>query len=168
MFAESAESQIEPQAALTPRSITPTQSTQDTEPQDVENQSILNVSIADSIGLDSTPKDGSGIVVRERDIDQDSVIGPDPAPLRSTFQERRRRAAKLAQFFGVGYHDISASAPISELGAPPTRPQCPVPAVQVDIRMKSRRFWGGGGDEYWTCNDADMVEVIDKLRDLRA
>uniref|UniRef100_A0A0W0G2R6 Uncharacterized protein n=1 Tax=Moniliophthora roreri TaxID=221103 RepID=A0A0W0G2R6_MONRR len=141
------------------------ESTQDTGPQDVEIQSISNVSVTDSIGLDSIVKDGSGIVVKERDIDQDSVIGPDPAQLRSTFQERRRRAAKLAQFFGVGYHDISASLPISELRAPPTRPHHP---VQVDIRTKSRRFWGGGGDEYWTCNDADMVEVIDKLRDLRA
>ncbi|KAL0072126.1 hypothetical protein AAF712_001049 [Marasmius tenuissimus] len=110
--------------------------------------------------------------------DRDSVINISPddpdqqsraQAARTAFQERRRRAAKLAQFFGVGYHDLSGSLPISDLASHTSyRPSSQSsPAVQVDIAMKGRRFWGGG-DERWTYKDADMVDVIDRLRDLRA
>ncbi|KAK1223815.1 hypothetical protein PQX77_013339 [Marasmius sp. AFHP31] len=116
---------------------------------------------------------GSPNAVTESD-DRDSVISPDdPDQLsraaRTAFQERRRRAAKLAQFFGVGYHDLSGSLPISDLVSHTSyRPSSQSsPAVQVDIAMKGRRFWGSG-DERWTYKDADMVDVIDRLRDLRA
>ncbi|KAK7058816.1 hypothetical protein VNI00_001440 [Paramarasmius palmivorus] len=163
----------EKQGPLTPTSELPTriQQSRDCGSQDIEEvRSISSISIAESVGFDdSASKYSSGAVVKERDIDQDSILDLDSLKLRSSFQERRRRAAKLTQFFGVGYHDLSASLPASDYEAPtPTRPsQRPTAGVQVDIRMKSKRFWGSG-DEYWTCNDADMVEVIDKLRDLKA
>ncbi|KAG7099376.1 hypothetical protein E1B28_001232 [Marasmius oreades] len=87
----------------------------------------------------------------------------------TAFQERRRRAAKLAQFFGVGYHDLSSSLPTSDLVSHPSYrpPPQTMPTVQVDIAMKSRRFWGNG-DDRWTYKDANMLDVIDKLRDLKA
>ncbi|KAF5374759.1 hypothetical protein D9758_000124 [Tetrapyrgos nigripes] len=93
----------------------------------------------------------------------DSVLEPTGT---STFQDRRRRAAKLTQFFGVGYQDISSSlpqfardndfSPGSDLSGA---------GVRVDVKMSSRRFWGDG---HGTVRDADMVDVIDKLRGLKA
>ncbi|KAL0580316.1 hypothetical protein V5O48_001733 [Marasmius crinis-equi] len=140
-------------------------------------QSVGNMfTVAGAMGDDFDPP---GAVTKEEheaepEPDRDDpVVSPESAELPShvanAFQERRRRAAKLAQFFGVGYHDISSSLPISDLVSHSSYRPSPQsnPAVQVDITMKSRRFWGSG-DERWTHKDADMVDVIDKLRDLRA
>jgi len=80
------------------------------------------------------------------------------------FQERRRRAAKLTQFFGVGYQDISASLPYVAYDIPRSS-NLPGPGVRVDVKMSGRRFWGDG---HGTLRDADIVDVIDKLRDLKA
>ncbi|KAJ3776937.1 hypothetical protein FB446DRAFT_233708 [Lentinula raphanica] len=46
------------------------------------------------------------------------TFNPPPPPdsdsnVDESFRERRRRAAKLAQFFGVEYHDLSASMPVT-------------------------------------------------------
>ncbi|KAF9270380.1 hypothetical protein L218DRAFT_993001 [Marasmius fiardii PR-910] len=114
---------------------------------------------------------GNNTVLENNELDSGSL--PSQSRFGTGFQERRRRAAKLAQFFGVGYHDLSSSLTNSDLVSHSSSsssyresPQT-IPTVQVDIAMKSRRFWGSG-DERWTCKDADMLDVIDKLRDLKA
>ncbi|KAK0246078.1 hypothetical protein EDD85DRAFT_783791 [Armillaria nabsnona] len=82
----------------------------------------------------------------------------------SAFRERRRRAAKLSRFFGVAYQDMSSSSvpttasPIEER---PTHDH-----VQVDVQVTGRRFWGFDGG--YTTREADMADVIDKLRCLKA
>ncbi|KAG6901899.1 hypothetical protein C0995_006737 [Termitomyces sp. Mi166 len=89
--------------------------------------------------------------------------------LLPSFSQRRRRAAKLAHFFGVNYQDISQS--IAQL-FPPT-PQQTSPgtsgdinsAVEVDVKIVGRRFWGLSDGEIKT---ADVADVIGKLRGLRA
>ncbi|THU91773.1 hypothetical protein K435DRAFT_968020 [Dendrothele bispora CBS 962.96] len=83
----------------------------------------------------------------------------------NTFRERRRRAAKLTQFFGVGYQDISASLPRTTRDIPQRSSPGPGPGVRVDIKTSGRRFWGDG---HGTVRDADIADVIDKLRDLKA
>ncbi|KAJ3990556.1 hypothetical protein F5890DRAFT_1548736 [Lentinula detonsa] len=93
--------------------------------------------------------------------------------LDENFRERRRRAAKLAQFFGVEYHDISASMPITGHALEPVQSIAPSekwehvlvePSVQVGIRTNTRRFWGGRGN----LKEAEVGDVIPKLRELRA
>jgi hypothetical protein len=99
---------------------------------------------------------------------QDSALHSS-LPLSSTFSERRRRAAKLSRFFGVNYQDISTS--LNTLQATP-QPTCQIdtydlPSVEVDVKVVGRRFWGftDGRSQMKT---AEMVDVIDKLRDLKA
>ncbi|KAJ7655124.1 hypothetical protein DFH06DRAFT_1329479 [Mycena polygramma] len=77
-------------------------------------------------------------------------------PSSTTFQERRRRAAKLSRFFGVGYQDISEVAPVPE----------PEASVEVGVKI-------GGGRRFWSFSDRprdvdDMQEAIQKLRGLKA
>ncbi|KAJ7169572.1 hypothetical protein C8R46DRAFT_1217256 [Mycena filopes] len=84
---------------------------------------------------------------------------PDPmsAPATTTtFRERRRRAAKLSRFFGVGFQDIS----LGEV-APPV----PTATAEVDVKVSAgRRFWGFNERS----KDGDMQEAIQKLRGLKA
>ncbi|KAJ4486329.1 hypothetical protein J3R30DRAFT_3251929, partial [Lentinula aciculospora] len=87
------------------------------------------------------------------------------------FRERRRRAAKLAQFFGVEYHDIDASIPVTgHVLEPPhdITPSGKWEPVRVEpsvgIRTNTRRFWGGRGN----LKEAQVGDVIPKLRELRA
>ncbi|KAG6842526.1 hypothetical protein C0991_000052 [Blastosporella zonata] len=90
----------------------------------------------------------------------------------SSFSERRRRAAKLTQFFGVSYQDISQS--IAGKMLPPLSNQKsfaanvtinpPVP-VEVNVKIAGRRFWGLLDREM---KNADVIDVIDELRELRA
>ncbi|KAG7450350.1 uncharacterized protein BT62DRAFT_927662 [Guyanagaster necrorhizus] len=80
----------------------------------------------------------------------------------SAFRERRRRAAKLSRFFGVAYQDMSSSVPTT---APPIEERS-TPDVQVDVQITGRRFWGFDGGH--TTREADMADVIDKLRYLKA
>lgn len=86
---------------------------------------------------------------------------PSPTePLSSatiTFQERRRRAAKLSRFFGVGYQDISSS--LRDVVPPP-------PTAHVDVKMAGRRFWSF--DSRPDMQNVDMADAIDKLRGLKA
>ncbi|KAJ3813645.1 hypothetical protein F5876DRAFT_5396, partial [Lentinula aff. lateritia] len=87
------------------------------------------------------------------------------------FRERRRRAAKLTQFFGVEYQDITASMPGRAVEPmhhiSPSEKWEPVrvePSVQVGVRTNTRRFWGGRGN----LKEAEVGDVIPKLRELRA
>ncbi|KAK0198689.1 hypothetical protein F5146DRAFT_1131652 [Armillaria mellea] len=88
----------------------------------------------------------------------------DDSTFTSAFRERRRRAAKLSRFFGVACQDVSSSvvptiaSPIEER---PTHDH-----VQVDVQVTGRRFWGFDGG--YTTREADMADVIDKLRCLKA
>ncbi|KAJ7462696.1 hypothetical protein B0H11DRAFT_2241217 [Mycena galericulata] len=84
----------------------------------------------------------------------DAPEASDSAPTDS-FQDRRRRAAKLSRFFGVGFRDI--------LQSPETVP-LPDARVQVDVKVTGRRFWGFNDRSK---ND-DMEEAIQKLRGLKA
>lgn len=85
-----------------------------------------------------------------------------------TFQERRRRAAKLSRFFGVGFQDLTPS-----LVTAPEVPGLPEsthhhPTVAVDVKMSGPgRFWGFA-DGRRNLKEADMVDVIDKLRGMKA
>ncbi|KAK0465411.1 uncharacterized protein EV420DRAFT_1760093 [Desarmillaria tabescens] len=89
----------------------------------------------------------------------------DDCTFTSAFRERRRRAAKLSRFFGVAYQDMSSSIPTT---APPIEEQVerPTPDVQVDVQVTGRRFWGFDGG--YTTREADIADVIDKLRCLKA
>ncbi|KAJ3883049.1 hypothetical protein F5051DRAFT_424487 [Lentinula edodes] len=89
------------------------------------------------------------------------------------FRERRRRAAKLTQFFGVEYQDITASMPATGHALEPIHDIAPSekwepvrvePSVQVGVRTNTRRFWGGRGN----LKEAEVGDVIPKLRELRA
>lgn len=84
-----------------------------------------------------------------------------------TFNERRRRAAKLSRFFGVNYQDISRSIVTQETSPPPIKPHEGFPAVEVDVKVAGRRFWSftDGRDHL---KNAEVVDVIDKLRGLKA
>jgi hypothetical protein len=84
-----------------------------------------------------------------------------------SFQERRRRAAKLAQFFGVGCHDISPSLAV------PSRTVAERPAsfyakddgmIQVNIKVSGRRrIWGRSN-----LRDVNIVDARDRLRTLKS
>lgn len=80
---------------------------------------------------------------------------PEDSAPTNDFHDRRRRAAKLSRFFGVGLQDISLS--------PETAP-LPDAQVQVDVKVSSRRFWSFGDRS----KDGDMQEAIQKLRGLKA
>lgn len=92
-------------------------------------------------------------------------------PPLSTFSERRRRAAKLSHFFGVSYQDISTS--LKNIEPPPPPPPVAkvekynLPSVEVDVQVAGRRFWGFT-DNRGQMKAAEMADVIDKLRDLKA
>ncbi|KAJ7225790.1 hypothetical protein GGX14DRAFT_318659, partial [Mycena pura] len=73
----------------------------------------------------------------------------------NNFQDRRRRAAKLSRFFGVGFQDILM---------PEKEPTLPGAKVEVDVKVSGRRFWGFGDRP----KDSDMHEAIQKLRGLKA
>ncbi|KAG6845992.1 hypothetical protein H0H87_011040 [Tephrocybe sp. NHM501043] len=89
----------------------------------------------------------------------------------STFSERRRRAAKLTQFFGVNYQDISQSIveklllPLPNTRSSDTNDMTNTPVLEVDIKVAGRRFWGLRDGEM---KSADVADVIGKLRGLRA
>lgn len=97
------------------------------------------------------------------------------------FRLRRRRAAKLTHFFGVGYHDLSTSVPIAVV--PPPSPALPPPprnelsglqlnrpttSVEVDVRMSGRNGFWGIVDGRRNVKDPDMNHVISKLREMKA
>jgi hypothetical protein len=100
-----------------------------------------------------------------------------------SFKARRRRAAKLANFFGVGYHDLSESMGLTvatpmrfpgELAESRTNPPVtfalPSSSVEVDIKMSGRgsgRFWSMA-DGRRNMEDANMDDVIGRLRELKA
>lgn len=74
------------------------------------------------------------------------------------FRERRLRAAKLAHFFGVNYQNISNS--IAHKSSQSTV------AVNIQVTAPSR-FWGWF-DGRREAKDAEINDVIPRLRDLRA
>ncbi|KAL1741478.1 hypothetical protein HDZ31DRAFT_45349 [Schizophyllum fasciatum] len=97
------------------------------------------------------------------------------------FQERRRRAAKLSRFFGVGYQDITPtlvsipsptpSSPSSPSAAVPPLVNQPEthpahPAGNVDVRVTGRhRFWNFTSHETKS-KSTNVHDVLDKLRKL--
>ncbi|KAJ6627239.1 hypothetical protein B0H10DRAFT_428106 [Mycena sp. CBHHK59/15] len=90
--------------------------------------------------------------------DAESSVSPDST--KANFQDRRRRAAKLSRFFGVGFQEISPDTIAPAL--PPTQ-------VGVDIKVSGRRFWGFHDRSKDTdMQDTDMQEAIQRLRGLRA
>ncbi|KAG5644740.1 hypothetical protein DXG03_007869 [Asterophora parasitica] len=105
----------------------------------------------------------------------DSSNLPSPNSPTSTasamFRERRRRAAKLTQFFGVNYQDMPQSINESSFVVPSTPKHAvqivdlDAPVVEVDVKVAGRRFWGLADGEM---KNADVVDVLDKLRGLKA
>lgn len=99
----------------------------------------------------------------------------------AAFSARRRRAAKLAHFFGVGYHDLSQSVlptttsspssanELSDLDARFPASRTPPTSVQVDVKMSSpTRFWGFMDGRHNVAQDVNMDEVIGRLREMKA
>ncbi|KAL1690358.1 hypothetical protein GGG16DRAFT_114106 [Schizophyllum commune] len=98
-----------------------------------------------------------------------------------TFQERRRRAAKLSRFFGVGYQDLTptlismpsptSSSPSSPISAAPPLVNQPEthpahPTANVDVRVTGRaRFWNFSNHETKS-KSTNVHDVLDKLRKL--
>jgi hypothetical protein len=82
----------------------------------------------------------------------------------TTFGKRRRRAAKLARFFGVGYQDISSSMN-AELfsSAEPSATR-----VQVNVKVNGRSRFLGFSHGQAHLKDGDMIDVEGKLRALKA
>ncbi|KAF5377558.1 hypothetical protein D9615_005261 [Tricholomella constricta] len=118
---------------------------------------------------ESSSRRPSDIVVTESA--EISIPSPPLSPTSTTsatFRERRRRAAKLTQFFGVNYQDISKS--ITQTFVVPSTPKEAItsidaPVVEVDVKVAGRRFWGLADGEL---KNAEVADVIDKLRGLKA
>ncbi|KAG5654753.1 hypothetical protein H0H81_003761 [Sphagnurus paluster] len=102
-----------------------------------------------------------------------SIPSPRLSPLSSTmsanFRERRRRAAKLTQFFGVNYQDISESASQTFVASTPTQllpTNTDSPILEVGVKVAAgRRFWGLSDGQM---KNAEVADVLDKLRGLKA
>ncbi|KAJ6519520.1 hypothetical protein C8R45DRAFT_951794 [Mycena sanguinolenta] len=77
----------------------------------------------------------------------------------ATFRDRRRRAAKLSRFFGVGFQDIGLSPELL------TTPRSPGASVEVDVKV-GRRFFGVFSEH--RKEGDEMHEAIQKLRGLKA
>ncbi|KAF8213392.1 hypothetical protein K438DRAFT_1091219 [Mycena galopus ATCC 62051] len=95
-------------------------------------------------------------------VTEEAPVSSEVAPAPS-FQDRRRRAAKLSRFFGVGFQDIGLSP---ELLTTPRGPRGPVTSVEVDVKVSGRRFFGVFSDR--PKEGDDMQEAIQKLRGLKA
>ncbi|KAJ6604335.1 hypothetical protein DFH09DRAFT_1068037 [Mycena vulgaris] len=119
--------------------------------------------------LRDRPTSVSSTGTMANDLEGDEDVPPTPPPFStarvtddadtksSSFQDRRRRAAKLSRFFGVGFQDISL----------PPEPEVPIPdarIVEVDVKVSGRRFWSFNDRS----KDGDMQEAIHKLRGLKA
>jgi hypothetical protein len=90
------------------------------------------------------------------------------------FQERRRRVAKLSQFFGVNHAEIASSVVFTksdhhrassiEEGSQKRISVSYGEPVEVDVKVVSRRRWGFGED----MRDVELSDAINKLRCLKA
>ncbi|KAJ7275347.1 hypothetical protein B0H12DRAFT_253834 [Mycena haematopus] len=88
-----------------------------------------------------------------------SSVAQDALPA-GTFRDRRRRAAKLSRFFGVGFQDIGLSPELL------TTPRSPDTTAEVDVKVSGRRFFGVFSDR--PKEGDEMHEAIQKLRGLKA
>ncbi|KIY45406.1 hypothetical protein FISHEDRAFT_76588 [Fistulina hepatica ATCC 64428] len=82
----------------------------------------------------------------------------------TSFRDRRRRAAKLSQFFGVSHQDITdaqLNGPVPPVPALPERPTHYSP--EVDVFVAGRSFWGEG-----KVRPADIEDVRGRLREMRS
>ncbi|KAF7966779.1 hypothetical protein HWV62_37033 [Athelia sp. TMB] len=96
-----------------------------------------------------------------------STSTPPTTPITlTTFTARRRRAAKLARFFGVGYHDVpTATSPAAKTSAISDGTRTPPVAPGVNVQVSSPGwFWG----RRHTSQDVDIDDVIGKLRNMKA
>ncbi|KAF8078455.1 hypothetical protein FPV67DRAFT_1775657 [Lyophyllum atratum] len=121
-----------------------------------------------NINASSNQTDSSSRPLSEQMATESADISTPHSPTSDTtqFRDRRRRAAKLTQFFGVSYQDISQS--ISQTFVlPPTPKQdaAAMPMVEVDVKVAERRFWGLADGEM---KNAEVADVINKLRGLKA
>jgi hypothetical protein len=102
-----------------------------------------------------------------------NVISPSPPTKpRVEFQERRRRVAKLSQFFGVDQAEIASSLvfakrddhhPVDDERRKLSLGSYAEP-MEVGVKMISRRRWGHGED----MRDVELSDAINKLRFLKA
>lgn len=80
------------------------------------------------------------------------------------FQDRRRRAAKLSQFFGVNPFDIAPSSTLITRQysmSPKHDDNATSELIEVEVQMSGRRFWSFS-------DKPNRREVLDQLRGLRA
>lgn len=127
--------------------------------------------------LDSEPKTPALTLENEVDPAEGENVEPLSSSLetpRAKFQERRRRVAKLSQFFGVDHAEIASSLvftkpsrdrppSLSEITRRPTSLSYGEP-VEVGVKVVSRRRWGLGED----MRDVELSDAINKLRCLKA
>ncbi|KAJ7102233.1 hypothetical protein B0H15DRAFT_769086, partial [Mycena belliarum] len=100
----------------------------------------------------------------EGDEPLSTALSTDEPKASDSFQDRRRRAAKLSRFFGVGFQDISLPPEAVPMPSPQTTPPIPDPQIEVAVKFSGRRFWGFSDRS----KDGDMREAIQKLRGLKA
>ncbi|KAH8835214.1 hypothetical protein DL96DRAFT_33549 [Flagelloscypha sp. PMI_526] len=87
---------------------------------------------------------------------------------REIFALRRRRAAKLSKFFGVG-HLATSLLERDQPDVQPAAPPSPVRTIGVDVKVvhhSGRRMWGLL--EGQSPREADMQDVINQLRGLKS
>ncbi|KAI9512797.1 hypothetical protein F5148DRAFT_1339860 [Russula earlei] len=107
------------------------------------------------------------------DPNDDSSPGPhDPYrpwddATATTFRRRRLRAAKLTQFFGVAYNDLSIPKVTPTSGHEADVEMAP-PTEEVGVKIQERgRFWNrADGPNKAGGHDADMSDVIALLRQM--
>ncbi|KXN89875.1 hypothetical protein AN958_04879 [Leucoagaricus sp. SymC.cos] len=92
-----------------------------------------------------------------------------PTKPHADFQERRRRVAKLSQFFGVDHAEIASSLVFTKPDQHREESQKPVSisygeSTEVGVKVVSRRRWGLGED----MRDVELSDAINKLRSLKA
>lgn len=96
-----------------------------------------------------------------------STSTPPTTPItQTTFTARRRRAAKLARFFGVGYRDVpAATSPAAKTSIISDGTRTPPVAPGVNVQVSSPGwFWG----RRHTSQDVDIDDVIGRLRNMKA
>lgn len=130
--------------------------------------------------LDHDPTFSTLVLENETDPAEDENVMPPspPATPHVEFQERRKRVAKLSQFFGVNHAEIPSSLVFTKPSGKPSgdRPTSlsdithrPMSMsygepVEVGVKVVSRRRWGLGED----MRDVELTDAINRLRCLKS
>lgn len=125
----------------------------------------VRLEVDEFVDLHPTPPPFSSITKQHNHVRRVSSsiseeVGSDS--LGVEFKERRRRAAKLSRFFGVGYHEFTQALVVLPQPPPPPAVQLEAPS-SVEVRVGQPGWFGGPGKVKQT----NVSDVIGKLRELR-